>query len=954
MIPVCRWQRMVAVAGILLAMGLLFVENGHAQVSSSKVEKGVLKPTEKKKKAQKANRKPTEKKKGKVEKGVLKSGEKKIGKVEKGVLKSTEKKGKKPTNRPATAETAAQKKSRVFFKEAEKARKAGRFAEAGQKSEAALALAQQAFGQRHRETARFMVASGLALQGLGQYTRAEPLFRKALEIQTAKFGPHHVELAPTLNNLGSLYLDTGRHDLAEEQFQRCLKILKVLRGPRHPDVAATYANLGLVYQATERKEKAESYFRRSLKIREAQLGKDHPDAAQSLTYLAILYEEQQRFPEAEALYRQGLLIREAQLGKDHPDTAHSLANLASLLSITGKHWDAEPLFERALKIRRARLGAEHPAVIRALYNLATLQMANDRPIEAARQVDAARRADRRHVIRTLAGLSDSDREIFLAGSEQADFHIALSLGLRMKDEPDLTRWASSWLLNGKGVGQEIVAASVQLQQAMETPAVAKQARELREIRQQLASLTLIDPHPGQEAARARQIADLTTRENGLTRQVRQVVDSDSTDIPWIESEELRNHLAPGSVFIDLARFQDLDARTNSWKAPRYAAWITPAEGEVAVVDLGPAEAIDNAVTAARTALLAAPKVIGMLGEVDAEKQLKAPLEILARLVLHPLAAKAGKARTWIVSPDAGLWLVPLATLPMPDGAYAIEQMTIRYVVSGRDLVLPAAKPPGAVGRALVMADPDFDLGQQMKSRKPGLFRGTDGSRGLKLGSIPRLPGTEAEAAAVAPKLAELTGREPQVLTGAQALEGAFKAAQNPRVLVLSTHGFYLPQATSEVVEGKKIGAKANAARMTNPLLRCGLLLAGCNFPPESGPSEDGVLTGLEVVGADLRGCELVVLSACETGLGEVRTGEGVAGLRQAFQLAGAQSVVATLWQVPDRQSAQLIASFFDHLAASENRATALRDAQRAMIQARRQKEGAAHPFFWAAFTLTGK
>jgi CHAT domain-containing protein len=249
----------------------------------------------------------------------------------------------------------------------------------------------------------------------------------------------------------------------------------------------------------------------------------------------------------------------------------------------------------------------------------------------------------------------------------------------------------------------------------------------------------------------------------------------------------------------------------------------------------------------------------------------------------------------------------------------------------------------------MIADPDFDLDPakaREESKRLVRDRDADARNMISAGTLAaakRLPGTLEEARAIAPRLKFLADAEPEIYWNQQALEGVFKTVRHPRLAVLSTHAFFLNDAAG------------NAANWENPLLRCGLLFAGANRRQERQDTtgDDGVLTGLEITGVDLRGTELVVLSACDTGVGELRAAEGVAGLRQAFHLAGARAVLATLWPISDRQTVPLMTAFFEELAAGRDHAEALQKAQQSVLHTRRMNNQAAHPYYWAAFSLTG-
>ncbi len=866
-----------------------------------------------------------------------------------------------------------------------------------------IAISEKANGKDHPETAKSLVNLGQLYSAMGQIGRVEKLMLRALEICEAKLGKDDALTGVMVNGLASLYEELGQYSKAEAFSKRALAISERANGRDHLETSTSLNNLAGLLNTLGRIDESEKLYRRALAIREKKLGEDHPAVADTLNGLALLYKQQGKFAKAEPLYMRALKIRTVKLGTDHPETVETVNNVALMLAagqhphraepqlkwvlqvhenrfgkdhpttamaannLAGMYVDmkkydlAGPLFERALTIQEATYGKIHPHVSLTLNNLAILAAIRGDWEASGKFRERNRRAVRAFVADVLPGLSERDQERFLKENDEDRFHQALSHGLERKAESADRALSAGWLINGKSVGVQAQAERSLLERDRRDPKAASIVQMLQDTRRRLAAATLETLGPG-PVDRQRELTLLATKANTLSRQLAAINGGVPRAPAWVELDRVRAALPSDGVLIEIARFDRKKVASSPHAdrslGGRYAAWIIPAKGDVTIVDLGPADAIDAAIQTVRKQLTEAPKLIADKGEPAAEKAIRPALDALSKLVLEPMLPTIRNSKKWVVSPDGLLWLAPWSALTIGD-KYVVESFDVRFVNSGRDLVNVAAKVKGSA--PLILADPDYDLGLADADRELRKLVAGDRpearslSRDFRLGNVQRLKGTADEAEAVAPRLQQYAGQEPRIMTGSKALVGVFKAAKNPRVVLLSTHGYFLEdeviaaRATPFVDEGPVAGKVAE-----NPLLRCGLLLAGCNNASGAKPGQDnGVLTGLEILGTDLRGTELVVLSACETGLGDVRNGEGVAGLRQAFQLAGAESVVATLWQIPDLPSAQLMTAFFDGLAAGSNRDAALSAAQREMVAKRRDRFGAAHPFYWAAYTYTG-
>lgn len=325
-------------------------------------------------------------------------------------------------------------------------------------------------------------------------------------------------------------------------------------------------------------------------------------------------------------------------------------------------------------------------------------------------------------------------------------------------------------------------------------------------------------------------------------------------------------------------------------------------------------------------------------------------------LLELLRPALGTTTHMLVSPDGALGMLPFAALVDEAGRFAVETLDITYLSSGRDLLRLQTRVP-ARGAPLVLAAPDYGAKNKAADASADAPMRTV-SRDLQRGTFGPLPGTKAEAEALRPLLPGA-----QVLLGPAATEAAVKAVRGPAVLHLATHGFFLQdQQGVESLRGVRGAEPMFAATGTdaprplpmgweNPLLRSGLALANANR--RAGKGDDGLLTALEASGLDLWGTRRVVLSACETGLGEARDGQGVFGLRRALVLAGAETVVLSLWNVDDAATQDLMAAWYRRLAKGQERGDALRTVQLEMLAGKRG-EAWRHPAYWAAFVGSGE
>ena len=764
---------------------------------------------------------------------------------------------------------------------------------------------------RERAVAYAVVARVLA--AAGYVTVARKHSETALAIVERAVGPDHALVSPFLGNLASVDKAAGDAENAARLLERALAI-EEKTAPDSLGVAETLRSLAIVYKTlggADRLGAAAAALERALKIQMAALGARDPEVATTLRDLGEIFRfvaaylapgdhalRDRALASAQAMLQQALTIQEAALGPDDPRILHTLDGVAAAARDRRRFAEARALFIRSLDLRRKLGGPNVHDAATTLVNLALLEARDGKWSAAVSRCRETLRAEDERIRAFFFSSTEAEKLRFMA-SIDANYQACLTVVREhpRPGEPDRTALLD-FVLRRKGLVMDA------------------------ELRARVAA------HAGPGDGPAWDVLDLA----------------------GVDGAAVARALPRDAALVEFVKpTHDFDIGRGVWKTTsRYLAAILTPDARVTVVDLGDAADADRLIGQALDAMrsLFEARSPGEFSRADAAG--RRALTALHRRIWAPLAAATRDATTIVLSPDGPLSLVPFAALLDPQGRAVVERHRLMYVTSGRDLLPRAVSVPTGTG-VLLVANPAFDAAPPAVPASGTVMRS---SRLVRRFSP--LPGTAREARDI-PALLPDAPETVRVLTGADATRTAVKTARRPRLVHLATHGFFIPEEPRPLASPTIPAEPARRDTSTvveNALIRAGLVFAGANRATDPAASDDGILTALEIAGMDLHGTELVVLSACETAIGQVTTGEGVFGLRRAFTLAGARTLLMTLWPISDDVTARQMHAFYRALRTMPP-AHALQHAQFETMRYLNTRYGTAPAALWAPFIVQG-
>jgi CHAT domain-containing protein/tetratricopeptide (TPR) repeat protein len=823
---------------------------------------------------------------------------------------------------------------------------------------------------------------------LGDYQKARPLYIEALSIRQEYLGEDHPDVATSMEDIGMLHQEMGDYALAERYYFDCKNIINKTLGENHTAYANILQNIGNLYRDCNLYEDAKEYFHKACDINRLILGDAHPDYALSLCNLGNIYSDLMNFSQSEFYYCTSLQVFNRKYKDfEHPEYFKTYMNLANLYAEIGEFKKAEYNYFKALDYCKGVFGVRHKNYIIILNNIANLYL-NLKDYEKAEKYLKKSNALARKYLRTsdpiyiatlrnfvLYSLLISDQKLhyyqvqtlFNAGKKILQENLALSTRAKeaYKDAFQYEFFRSYNSLDFGGFNKEGYNLSMfnfwLLLNNLSGNSEGKIRNEIA-VSNDTSILRCYNNYLSHKY-RLNRIYGLTQKEfseqgivmrneieamDMLERTLSSGFDKFEKITRVYQFSDISSRLLIEEAYIDIIQVPYYSFDLNVWTdSSFYMAYLVTSERQEVplLINLGDGKQIDEIIYPYLVGQTTNPTSTTMDGQVY--NLLWKPLE------QHLL----GKTKIYLSPGGIYHSINPETIYHAETGKYLFEEKEIHLVNSGRSFVDQRIYGNRSYTdkSALIMGAPNFDYSYVADSTliEDNTSFTYQTMRDLSLDGnrrITPLPATCSEVEGINQTLAS-NAWNTQLFTDNDALEMNLRQMDSPRILHIATHGYFLEDIKLDNDNGMRMmGMDVNRVA-ENPMLRSGLLLAGCNKTladntPLTG-GDNGILTAYEAGLLDLSKTELVVLSACETGKGEILNGEGVQGLRKAMTDAGAENILMSLWKVDDKVTSEYMQTFYVHYAQCKS----IRESYNLTRNEIKQKYP--QPYYWGAFVLVG-
>ncbi len=825
-------------------------------------------------------------------------------------------------------------------------------------------LKKEVLGPNHPSYAAALHNLTTVYQKLSRYREAEPLLLEALRIKKETVGENDSSYAMSLHNLALNYQETGNYAEAEKNYLKAIEIKKNVLGESNESYANSIISLGSLYQKLGNYEKALSLTKKAADIYVKVLGDDNPQTVQAESKLASLYMETGNHDKAEEILKRNENFQKNILGKDHPDYAQTLYNLGVLSWETKDYDKAEQYFQKSKEIVEKRLGNTNQLYSSCLNALGVLNWRSGNLEKAYQyfseatylkeQLFGENHPDFAMMLHNLAGVLKDMKQYklaeenykrafdlyakqlkdyfpFLSDNEKAKYYARMKVKFELFDNYVLQRGRDNPKLIEYMYNYNLITKAILLNSSKKVRRIILESndkglidkyRKWIGIKEDLSVLYEMPvfgrKQKGQNIDSLENLANTLEKEISLKSHEFEK-EYDKKSVTW---KDIRNVLDKNEAAVELIRFRFFNS--GEWSdTVFYAALIvkhdTKDHPDMVIINNG--------------------KELEDLYIKYYKKSIRHKLKDIYsyKEFWEKIDEKLDGVKTVYLSQDGIYNVLNPETLQKPDGSYVIDDKNIVVVTNTRDLLNKHKEKKDDNKIACLFGSPDFTKIINPGDRPPKNAQ-----------EIPDLPGTKSEIDKIKGYLLNSKWKT-EIFLGDNASEQNFKNIKNVGLLHLATHGFF-DKNTGDDYHKSLFGVDFNKA-VNNPLLRSGLLLTGSanylgkNGIESSSTGNNGILTAYEAMNLNLEGTKLVVLSACETGLGEIQNGEGVYGLQRAFLIAGVDAVIMSLWKVDDLATQELMADFYRNWLESGDLKDAFKKAQ--MMIKNKYK----YPYFWGSFVL---